>query len=98
MVVLTPDSPVDFYRDDLSDVLVFGHANSVTATCLDLSAADDEEDEDICSLRTTTVSQGVINFVSASSPLSTTDFTTIQQVQFLVSSEAVFSSRVCPLG
>jgi len=87
MVVLTPDSPVDFFPsdDDFNDIIVFGHANSVTATCLDIDLStnndDDEDNDDLCSLRTTTVSQGVINFLSGGSPLSSADFTTIQQVK-----------------
>jgi hypothetical protein len=91
MVVLTPDSPPPhgprtLYHpqvDNYNDLIVFGHAKSLTATCLDLDlspANEEEEDDDICSLRTTTVSQGVINLMSGGSPLSTTDFTTIQQV------------------
>ena len=89
MVVLTPDSPVDFFRSDddgISDVVFFGHAKSVTATCLDIDLSsrdndDDNDDDDLCSLRTTTVSQGVINFLSGGSPMSSADFTTIQQVR-----------------
>ena len=102
MVVLTPDSPPLGERtlyhptDDFDDVIMFGHANSLTATCLDIDLSSrndgDEDTDDICSLRTTTVSQGVINLMSRSqagvinlmsrvSPLSTTDFTTIQQVK-----------------
>ena len=91
MVVLTPDSPPLGKRtlyhptDDFDDVIMFGHANSLTATCLDIDLSsrndDDEDTDDICSLRTTTVSQGVINLMSRVSPLSTTDFTTIHQVK-----------------
>ena len=90
-VILTPDSPPLERRtlyhpndigDDFHDIIMFGHAKSLTATCLDidLSPTNEEDDDDICSLRTTTVSQGVINLMSRGSPLSTTDFTTIQQV------------------
>lgn len=87
MVVLTPDSPVDFFRSDdgIGDVIFFGHAKSVTSTCLDIDLSsrdndDDDDNDDLCSLRTTTVSQGVINFLSGGSPMSSADFTTIQQV------------------
>ncbi len=89
-VILTPDSPPLECRtlyhpnDDFDDLIMFGHAKSLTATCLDIDLSptneDDEDNDDICSLRTTTVSQGVINLMSRGSPLSTTDFTTIQQV------------------
>ena len=107
MLVLTPDSPVDFFRcdEDYIDFFVFGNANSVTATCLDIdlsaNADEDEDNEDVCSLRTTTVSRGVINFMSGGSPLSSTDFTTIRQVLIrqklsslsIKTSSALFSVR-----